>query len=151
MFLVTFVFSACQGPMGPVGPPGKNGSDAEATQWLIASFEVKSEHWRVVHEDDWYFFECEISFPELTEFVFKEGAVICYLIQHIQYDGEKNPTRIHSLLPHTVYGELDDGWPYSENYSCELRPGWINFTVKYSDWAPEWSPPTRQFHIVLMW
>jgi len=147
MFIVMLMFSACQGPMGPAG---KNGLDGTA-QWLVATFQVSSEHWRVVEEDDWYFFESEIEFPELTEFVFMEGAVLCYLIQHVQYAGERNPTRVHSLLPHTVYGEYDDGWPYSENYSCELRPGWINFTVKYSDWAPDIQPPSRLFHVVLMW
>jgi len=151
LIIVTFAFVACEGPAGPPGRDGRDGRDGESTQWFAGDFIVYSQDWTFVedHDNDWYFFECEIRFPELTEFIFMEGAVIGYLVQNVRY-GTGPTIRIHSLLPHTVYGEFE-GFPYSENYSFEIRPGFINFIVKYSDWEPELLPPTRQFRIVMMW
>ena len=139
-------FAACQGPMGPAGPPGRDG----AADWWVGDFVVLHNDWKMVDDDDWYLFEYRFSFPELSNFVFNDGAVIGYLVQHIRYGGG-SPVRTHCLLPYTVYGEDDDGYPYSENYSCELRPGYINFTVKYSDYVPHIKPPDRTFRIVLIW
>jgi len=145
--------TACEGPMGPPGRDGKDGKDAESTQWYVGDFEVSSKDWNLVFEEmddnEWYLFEYEFRVPELDNFIFTQGAVVCYLVQFFSYGG--NPVRTHCLLPYTIYGEYDNGFPFSENYSCELRTGYINFTVKYSDWFPELLPPDRTFHVVLMW
>ena len=144
--------TACEGPAGPPGPPGKNG---EATRWHIQEFEVLSEDWIFIedYENDWYFFQYEFKFTALTPFIFNEGAVIGYLVHNVRYEGGQTE-RIQSLLPYTKYSEFEDnGWwhPYSENYSFEIRPGFINFIVKYSDWDPEGLPPTRRFRVVMMY
>jgi len=155
MLVVIIMFTACE---GPAGPPGKNGKDGLA-DWFVGDFVVKSEDWKMYDDEEWYFFEYEFTLPELTKFVFELGAVMCYLVQDVSYDGGKTEYRYHSLLPYTVYGEdsfidenNDEFWyPYSENYSFEYRQGNINFVVKYSDWVPNLKPPTRQFHVVIMW
>jgi hypothetical protein len=154
LLVVMLGISACEGPIGPPGRDGRdgrNGKDAESTQWYIEDLEVRSQDWNFVNDEmdgnQWYLFEYEFSLPELDQFVFMQGAVSCYLVHNVNYGG--NSIRVHSLLPFTVYGEED--YPFSENYSCELRPGYINFVVKYSDWSPDILPPTRKFHVVLMW
>jgi len=145
LIVVTLLGVSCK---GPEGAPGKN------PERFIVEYEVFSKDWKVVYEKDWYFFECELRFPELTNAIFTEGVVICYLAQDVTYDGGRSYTRVNSLMPYTVYGEYeDDGYlfPYSENYSVEIRPGYINFTVKYSDFAPDYLPPDRRFHVVMFW
>ena len=145
ILIVMLAFTACEGKMGP---PGKDG---QSTEWFVCDFEVDHNDWAVVSEDDWYFFEYEFKVPELTKSVFKDGATVCYLSQEVTYDNGRTYNRIHCLLPHTVYGEYEDGTAYSENYSCELREGYINFVVKYSDISPDLKPPSSRFHVVMMW
>jgi hypothetical protein len=148
---------ACEGPMGREGQrgrDGKDGKDGESTQWWVGDFTVLTNDWVRLNDDDWYFFEYEFSFPELSNFVFTDGAVIGYLVQNVSYNGGP-ATRVHNLLPYTVYGEyLENGYvvSYSENYSFEVRPKYINFIVKFSDdVAPNYRPDSRTFRVVLMW
>ena len=154
LLILMIGFTACEGPMGPEGPQGrdgKNGRDGESTQWFVNDYDVFERDWTIINEG--YvgaFFEYKINIPELTGFVFDEGAVICYLVEEVSYDGGKK-SLIQSPLPYTIYGEYyDDGFPYSENYSYEVGPGYIRFIVKYSDFSND-IPPTRTFHVVLMW
>jgi hypothetical protein len=74
---------------------------------------------------------------------------MCYLIQTIPIGGKD--TDIQTLLPYTFYGETDDGSLYSENYTFEIRPGYINFVVKISDFNTEFQQPLDCiFRVVLM-
>ena len=147
LLIVIMGFTACEGPMGPEGPRGR---DAESTQWFVNDYDVFERDWTVINKDlVGAFFEYKINIPELTGFVFDEGAVICYLVEEVIYDGGKK-SLIQSPLPYTIYGEYNDGFPYSENYSYEVGPGYIRFIVKYSDFSND-IPPTRTFHVVLMW
>jgi len=149
--LLVFVigFTACQGPMGPAG---KDGKDATETGWFAENFEIASGHWKPATESgDGYFFhywEYEFSVPQITNFVLKEGFVGCYLVQEIEYDGGRKST-VYRPLPYTIYG-IDSGFAYSENYSFELRNGFVKFIVKYSDFDTI-KPLTCIFRIVLIW
>ena len=144
------------------GKPGKDGLNAEPVNWFTGDFEIFPESWNFVEVEDenWFLYEYKFDVSELDKFVFKEGAVLCYLVQDIVEKG-KETTR-HILLPHTVYGEVilnevnpDTGepfwFPFSENYSCELSEGFINFTVRFSYWDPDKQPPYRLFHVVMLW
>ena len=150
LLVVMMCFAACQGPIGPMGPPGKNGIDGESTQWFVKDFQVLSEHWVAVYDDlmgD--IFEYEFRISELTGFVFDEGAVVCYLVQNINYGGKA--TVVQSPLPYTFFGEYH-GKLYSENYTYEIRPGYINFIVKISDFDTQAQQPLDcTFRVVLMW
>ena len=138
--------TACKGPMGPAG------KDAEETNWFADNFEVLASHWKpATEEGDGYFFhywEYEFSIPQLTNFVFNEGYVGCSLIQVIEYDNGRTST-VQRPLPYTIYG-IDNDFPYSENYSFEIRPGYIKFIVKYSDFS-ELQPLTCTFRVVMIW
>ncbi len=141
LLLVLLGFTACEGPMGPEGPPGK---DAISTEWYVHDYEIYSNDWKLNHDKDGRpFYEYEFGIPELTKFVFDEGAVVCYFVQ------KTGNILTQSPLPYTYY-ELDGDFPYSENYSCEVKPGYVKFIAKYSDFATE-QPKDCIFHIVLMW
>jgi len=146
LIIVTFAFVACEGPAGPPGRDGRDGIDGYSTGWFAVDVEIKHDHWRRVEENGMYFFENEVPFPEVDEFIFMEGAVIGYFVHNV------NNRLVHSLMPHTLYGF--DGHEYSETYSLEIRPGFINFVVRYSDGFGFYdmpTPPTRLFRIVLIW
>ena len=150
---VMMCFAACEGPVGPPGKDGrdgKNGSDGYSTQWFVGDFDVLSAHWEPVYDDlmgD--IFQYEFHIPELTEFIFKEGAVICYLLQNINKGGRT--TLIQTPLPYTFYGDAG-GELYSENYTCEIRQGYINFIVKISDFNTQAQQPLPcTFRVVMMW
>lgn len=179
LLVVMIGLAACEGPMGPEGPAGLNGADGrngrdgtngrdgrdgrdgtdgrdgrngtdgqdgESANWFIMDFEVLSEHWTPVFDDligDIFIFEFPIT--ELTGFVFDYGAVVCHLIQNVNNEPVQTP------LPYTFYGE-DDGYFYSENYSYEIRPGFITFIVKISDFNTQVKQPLKcTFRVVLMW
>jgi hypothetical protein len=145
LLIVMLGFTACLGPIGPEGPPGK---DAESTQWSISDYNVSKNQWVPKTDLDFGpFFECEVYIPDLTKFVFDEGAVTCYLVWSVIENGKA--TFVHSALPYTRYGD-DSGYLYSENYSYEVKPGFIKFIAKYSDFSAV-PPMDCTFHVVLMW
>ena len=152
LLLVTMVMSACEGPMGPPGRDGldgrngKDGKDAVSTQWFIQDCVIFSEDWKPVTDDlmgD--IFEYGFNIPKLSTLVFEEGAVVCYLLQKV------GKSDIQTPLPYTFYGR-DGDYFYSENYTCEVRPGYINFIVKVSDFNTKIQQPLDcKFRVVLMW
>ena len=146
MLIVTLAFTACEGKVGPPGRNGRDGIDGESTQWFIQDFEIKSEHWRPVTDDlIGNIFEYGFNFSKLTGFVFDAGAVVCHLVQSVNNQVNYTP------LPYTFYGEAG-GEFYSENYTYEVRPGYINFIVKVSDFATDVQQPLPcTFRVVLMW
>ena len=148
LLLLMIWFTACEGPMGPAGPPGMDG---ESTQWFIADCTVYSEDWIPARDDlmgD--YFEYEFRIDALTSFVFNEGAVVCYLEQNVTYGGRV--TAVQTPIPYTFYGEASGGVLYSENYTYEVRTGYINFIVKISDFDTQTQQPLDcKFRVVLMW
>jgi len=144
LVMVVMWFSACEGPMGPMGPAGRDAN------MKVCDFEVLSEHWIPVHDDMMgNIFEYEFRIPELTGYVFDEGGVVCYLVQYLNIGGKNTP--VQTPLPYTFFGEYD-GFLYSENYTYEIRPGYINFIVKVSDFDTEFQKPLPcTFRVVLMW
>lgn len=147
LLIVMMGITACE---GPEGPPGPKGNDGASTQWKIYDLTVSSDHWRPVHDDLMgNIFEYGFDIKELTGFVFDEGAVVCYLVQNFKVDG-KNIV-VQTPLPYTFYGEYQ-GVLYSENYTYEMKPGYINFIVKISDFDTELQQPLPcTFRVVLMW
>ena len=140
MLIVALLFTACE---GKVGPPGKDGKNIE---FVVCDFVVQSENWVPVNDELMgNLFEYGFNFPQLTGYIFDEGAVVCYLVQDL------GGGIIQTPLPYTFYGELDDVL-YSENYTYEISPGHINFIVKISDFDTEVQQPLScTFRVVLMW
>ena len=167
LLMVMIGFAACEGPMGPEGPAGvdgidgrngedgtngrngrdgTDGKDGVSTNWYIVNCIVSTNHWRPVSDDLMgNIFEYEFQIPELTKFIFDEGTVVCHLIQYLNSEPFQTP------LPYTFYGD-DNGYFYSENYTYEIRPGFINFIVKISDFNTQAQQPLScTFRITMMW
>jgi len=129
-----------------MGPPGKNGLDAESTQWHIV--DVVVDRWYAVNDDLMgdIFESGNFKIPELTQFVYDVGAVMCYMSIKLNNSFYQTP------LPYTFYGMSDDGVLYSENYTFEMTPGNINFIVKINDFDTKSQEPLIcNFRVVLMW
>jgi len=135
-----------------LGGCGKDGKDAEL---IVLDFIVMSNQWdEYEFKDDRYFYyfwkSPEIHVPQLTGKVFDEGAVLCYMLQNLIEGGR--PQVVQKPLPYTINGFYDDNGydvPYSENYSFQIRPGYITFIVKYSDFG-ELRPPRGDFRVVIL-
>ena len=144
LLVVLMGFSACRGQEGPAG------KDAEK---YICEYDILPHKWRQGEEEgDNYFFHYwfhEVSIPQLTEAVFTHGYVGCYLLQEVRYENGRT-SLIQRPLPYTIYGIADDDFAYSENYSFEIRRGFINFIVKYSDFS-DLQPLACTFRVVLIW
>ena len=160
LLLLVFIIgiTACEGPTGPMGPQGPSGKDGDSNWYVPDDIEIKSDMWKLMYdENDYPYYECRVSrlpyFREVTqpefEFIFDKGLIICYLVDWISYDGGAQ-ILAQFPLPHSVYFE-DNVSLYSESISFEvLRTGHINFTVRYSDFAPI-KPGDRVFHVVMKW
>ena len=143
--VLVLVFSACKKDEGQI-------------EVFVRDFSVLSRNWEVVYDDLMgTFFQCEFVFPEITGPVLANGAVNCYLKQNV------NNSIIQTPLPYTFFGEdliffedeeydIYDLYHYSENYTFEVRPGFINFIVKISDFDVESQLPLPcEFRVVLIW
>jgi len=142
MLVVMLVISAC----------GKDGKD---TVFLVLDIDVPSHtnSWRMVRDEiteDFLFFECRVPVREITGDIFDNGAVLCYLVEYVGYGNTTIP--IQSPLPYTLFrvDYEDNEYYFSENYTFEVSPGYINFVVKVSDfWDGEY-PLNCTFRVVIM-
>ena len=143
MLIVVLLCSSCV----------KNGKDGNDTVFMVLDFDIPSinnnNKWNPVFDDVMgNFFESRVSIRELTGDIFDNGAVLCYLLQNVNYGART--TVIQTPLPYTFFGEFG-GFLYSENYTFELSPGSINFIVKISDFDIETQMPLDcTFRVVLM-
>ena len=150
MLIAMFMFSAC----------GKDGKDGKDTVLIVLDFHVPSSttKWESAIDDlmgD--FFECRVSVREITGDVFDNGVVLCYLVQYIEYGNTVTP--IQTPLPYTysrwehLYDEEYEEYHwynYSENYTFEVSPGYINFIVKSSDLGLSEGTLSCTFRVVIM-
>lgn len=119
-------------------------------QWKIVNIMVKKEDW--MWNKDLSQFECKIELPELTESIFKEGAILGYII----FDTDN----VQKMLPWTnTYSQDVNGQTiiFSETigYDVQYLPNNksnVLFTIKASDLAKDdYAPQTYKFRIVLIW
>ena len=141
MLIAMLVFSAC----------GKDGKDGRDTVFVVRDFHVPSQtnNWQITNDDLMgSFFECRVLVEEITGDVFDNGAIICYLLQNVNYGASTSV--VYTPLPFTFFGE-DEGYLYSENYTFEVSPRYINFIVKVSDFDTGAQLPLDcTFRVVIM-
>ncbi len=97
----------------------QNNEQLEFTQWKIVNIFVKKSDWRWDDDMKHYFVVCDL--PELTEFIYKNGANIGYL-----FIGERNENEVQKMLPylHTYYGTDNNGevtYTYTETISYDVQ------------------------------
>ncbi len=98
----------------------KNNQNLEFTQWKIVPIHVKKTDWNWY--DDVGRYEAVFELPEMTEFIYENGAQIGYV-----YIGEQGVSEVQKSLPyvHTYYEEDNQGNSllYTETISCDYQLG----------------------------
>lgn len=153
LLLTASFFIACEGPMGPQGIPGRDGQDGQdgvSTKWKIKDFEIHSNDWNKIYDDNDLFIRYEyiFDFEDLNEFVYNNGAYITYL-EIEEVDGN-NKYKIQKPLPYTITHEDSDGVLWEQRIDCDYSIGTIGFFVTNTDFRQE-PPGTLLMRAVLMW
>ncbi len=131
----------------------KNNQDLEFTQWEIVNVSIKKSDWTWFDQTGRY--EVLVDLPELTEFVYKNGAQLGYI-----FIRESGVNEVQKMLPyvHTYYeGEDDFGNEviYTETISCDFMyglPSSAAFYIQSSDlFRDDYLLADYNFRIVLVW
>ena len=155
---ITFsLFSSCEGPVGAMGPSGQSGlngkdgidgKDGYGTNWYVTSFTIKPDEWELVGkpgELNSHFF-VDKPLKELSDFIYKEGAVIGYI---------ETAKGVKNGLPYVLHlgGKDDKGeFLWTETADYDFYPGGVGFYLTYSDFNTQLRPnKDKTFYIVLMW
>lgn len=127
--------------------------DYDETQWDIVNV--------TINEGDWIWdnavgrYEAVVDLPELTQFVYENGAQLGYV-----FIGDPGVDEVQKMLPfvHSYYeGEDDDGNPilYTETISCDFQygsPSTVAFYIQSSDLFRDDSIlASYNFRVVLIW
>lgn len=129
-----------------------NNQNLEFTQWKIVNITVDKNDWQWNDEAGQY--EAVANIPELTQFIYENGAVLGYV-----FIGEQGKDEVQKLLPYVnTYSAEDDmgNWlTFTETISCDFQlgsPSSVGFFIKASDLVNDPSAPqTYHFRIVLVW
>lgn len=127
--------------------------DADFTRWKIVNVEVKAKDWSWNNNaEQWEVFA---DLPELTTYIYEEGAALGYV-----FLGTQGKDEVQVPLPYvnTYYGGKDsDGYDiiFTETISCDFqlgKPSTAGFYIKSSDLFPdEGAPANYNFRVVLIW
>lgn len=126
----------------------KNNQDLEFTQWEIVNVSIKKSDW--VWDNETGRYDVIVDLPELTEFIYENGAQLGYV-----YIGEQGVNEVQKMLPyvHTYYDGEDDF--YTETISCDFMygsPSSAAFYIQASDlFRNDEILADYNFRIVLVW
>ncbi|MDR1865432.1 MAG: hypothetical protein LBR08_07660 [Bacteroidales bacterium] len=148
--------SACE---GPPGKDGRDGRDGLVSTWHNITFTVHRDDWQLVGGENQigsYYWSLWDDVPQLTDAIYREGAVICYY-EFADDQGEK----VLTTLPYTYYdmdiveeeGGKETEYPFSVHYSYDVTPGSIAFKLTFSDFytGAFRPPPECTFKLVLVY
>lgn len=113
--------------------------------YFSQDYSVSQNSWSVGTDDEsgmYYYYE----FPEpaLTQDIYNNGVMQAFLVVN---NGNISP------LPFNDYWVDDTGYMYTEQITCEFRPGTVTFIVKASDHNGSYLPSynTYDFRVRFMW
>jgi hypothetical protein len=133
----------------------ENNANLEFTQWEIVNIEAKQSDWQWNEQERLY--QAIYPLPELTEFIYENGAVLGYL-----FLGQQGVDEVQKILPyvHTYYS-TDDGGNITEtftetiSYDVMYQSGGnsdVAFFIQASDvYEDTTAPQTYNFRLVLIW
>lgn len=130
----------------------QNNEKLEFTQWKIVNISAKKADW--VWNEQIGRYEAIYDLPELTEFIYENGAALGYV-----FIGTQGVDEVQKLLPfvHT-YSETDgqgDTITYTETISCDFQygsPSTVAFFIQASDlFRVDDYLADYNFRIVLIW
>ena len=106
-------------------------------------YTVHKDSWNVGRDDDsGNYLYYEFREPNLTQFIYDQGAMQAFLFMN---DGNLTP------LPFNDYW-VDGDYMWTEQVTCEFRPGYITFILKYSDHATDILPYYEyRFKVRFLW
>ena len=131
----------------------ENNQELEFTQWEIVNVFIGKSDWKWKKETGRY--EALVDLPELTEFVYENGAQLAYV-----FIGEQGVDEVQKMLPyvHTYYEGVDDFGNeiiYTETISCDFyygSPSSAAFYIQASDlFRNDDILADYNFRIVLVW
>lgn len=128
-----------------------NNNTLEITQWKIVNITVDANEW--VWNDNAAQWEAVYELPELTEFIYENGAIIGYV-----FIGKQGVDEVQKLLPYIdTYSVLENGdyYTFTETISADYQygnPSSVAFFIKDSELAKDdGAPLTYNFRIVLVY
>lgn len=128
--------------------------DMPFTNWKIVDIPVNADQWDWAYIDghpDKGNWQVIFEFPELTEFIYNEGAALGYI-----FLGEQNKNEIQKPLPYvqTDY-DIDFDSFYTTTISCDFQidgGSTVAFYIESSDLVQDQNVATNyNFRIVLIW
>lgn len=130
----------------------KNNQNLEFTQWKIVNVSVKKTDWKWNDEARQY--EVFADLPELTKFIYEEGAVLGYV-----FLGKQGVDEVQKPLPYSNTYSVTDAQgnttTFTETISYDVQlgnPSTVAFFIKDSELAKdEEAPQNYNFRIVLIW
>ena len=106
------------------------------------NYTVRQQDWSVGEDDEsGYYFYYEFREPNLTQYIYENGIMQAFLVMN---DGNLTP------LPFNDYWK-DGGYMWTEQVTCEFRPGFITFILKYSDHTLDVPYYVYNFRVRFMW
>ena len=130
----------------------ENNANLEFTQWEIVNIPVNRVDW--VWNNQLAQWEAFFDLPELTEFIYEQGAQLGYV-----FIGEQGNDEVQKLLPYVDTYEASDtnGNPtyFTETISVDYQlgnPSTVGFFIKDSQLVQDPDAPQNyNFRIVLIW
>lgn len=122
-------------------------TEKAATGWKIVNFTIRKEDWK--WNDNAAQYEAIAELPELTEFIYEEGATIGYV-----FLGEQGKDEVQKMLPYVNTYSIDNE-TFTETISFDIQlgnPSTVAFFIKSSDlFKDPDAPQNYNFRIVLIW
>lgn len=129
----------------------ENNKKLEFTQWKIVNVQVKKEDWKWVDAASQW--EVVVDLPELTKFIYENGAAIGYV-----FLGQQGKDEVQKIMPYVnTYAVEKNGqmFTFTETISCDFQiapKSTVAFFIKDSELAKdENAPQNYNFRIVLIW
>jgi len=105
-------------------------------------YNVQTTHWQIGRDDEsgvYYYYEFRET--NLTQYIFDKGIMQAFLKVN---DGNLSP------LPFDDFW-MEGDYKWTEQVTCEFRPGYITFILKYNDHTLD--PPyyNYEFRVRFLW
>jgi hypothetical protein len=97
--------------------------NSEPVATFSQTYSIQKGHWTSAHDDSGDYFYYEFAEPALTRHVYENGIMNAYL----QIDKGLNP------LPFDDFWIDRFGYKWTDQVTCEFRPGYITFFFKSND------------------
>lgn len=113
------------------------------TKWKIVDIDVPERSWQAFTDEEGLnlFYVATVDVPELTEVIYRDGMVSCYLV-----DGD-----VQIVLPFIRHCQNADGFFWTTTNDYEFSVGKLDLYITNSDFAVDPPVGNRRYRLVLMW